>query len=74
MSDTVNMISVTSSNVRSIGYDDENATLHVVFKDNAHYIYKGVPADDFAALKNASSIGSHLHRCIKSTYPCSRVK
>jgi len=67
------MIMVSSSNVSRIGYDDSTQTLYVEFHSGSMYIYKGVPVMEFDGLKNASSIGSYLHRNIKQVYPYERI-
>ena len=69
----VEMISVSSSNVGAIGYDEESETLYVSFLNNSMYIYKGVPIIEFEGLKNAPSIGSYLHRNIKNLFPYERI-
>lgn len=70
----VEMINVSSSNVQSIGYDESSTTLYILFSNNTMYTYKGVPIVEFEALKNAPSIGSYLHRNIKSMYPYERIE
>lgn len=70
----VKMIDVNSSNVRSVGYDESSATLIIRFSNNTMYIYKGVPIVEFEGLINAPSIGSYLHRNIKSLYPYERIE
>jgi hypothetical protein len=70
----VEMIGVSSSNVEAIGYDEFNQTLHVRFLNHSRYIYKGVPVGEFEGLRNASSIGSYLHRNIKNLYPYERIE
>jgi hypothetical protein len=69
----IEMITVSSSNVASIGYDESNQTLYVSFLNNATYIYKGVPVHEFEGLRNAPSIGSYLHRNIKNLFPYERI-
>ena len=71
---SVDMINVISSNVRAIGYDEPKSILFVRFYSNALYIYKGVPRQEFEGLKNASSVGSYLHRNIKNLYPYERIE
>ena len=71
--ENVEMISVSSSNVSAIGYDEDSQTLYVGFLNNTMYIYKGVPIVEFEGLKNAPSIGSYLHRNIKNLFPYERI-
>ena len=61
----VEMISVSSSNVQAIGYDEANQVLYVSFKNNSLYRYPGVPIAEFYGLQNASSVGSYLDANIK---------
>ncbi|MCB2356421.1 KTSC domain-containing protein [Clostridium estertheticum] len=70
----VKMIPVSSSNIDSVGYDEEDQTVHVRFTNNSLYIYKGVPELEFDGLVNAPSVGSYLHRNYKNVYPYSRIE
>lgn len=70
----VEMMSVSSSNVQSIGYDDETQILYVYILNCTMYIYKGVPSSEFNGLINAPSVGSYLHRNIKNIYPYERIE
>lgn len=66
-------IPVTSSNVESIGYDEDSSTLEVEFKNGTTYQYFDVPANIFAGLRDASSVGGYLAANIKGTYRYSKV-
>jgi len=68
------MITVSSSNIESIGYDESNEQVYVRFLNGGLYIYKGVPFHEFENLKNASSLGSYLHRNYKNVYPYERIE
>ncbi len=70
----VDMIEVSSSNVGSIGYDENLQLLYIRFLNGSLYIYKGVPIMEFHGLLNASSVGSYLHRNIKNLYPYERLE
>jgi len=70
----VEMIPVSSSNVDSIGYDENNQLLYVSFLSNTMYVYKGVSISEFEGLIAAPSVGSYLHRNIKNLYPYERVE
>jgi hypothetical protein len=37
------MIPVSSSNIESIGYDEQNGQVYVRFLNGSLYVYKGVP-------------------------------
>ena len=65
-------ISVSSSNVISVGYDGDSMTLEIEF-NNGIYQYYDVPEDIFQELINASSIGSFIHQNIKNNYSYSPV-
>jgi hypothetical protein len=73
------MDSVESSQILAVGYDTETQTLAIQFKSGtrAVYHYSNVTAEDFAALRDAESIGSHFYRNIKpfpEKYPYVRVE
>ncbi len=70
----VTMVPVSSSNVQSIGYDENTMALYVNFLNNALYIYKNVPKLEYDELLRAPSIGSYLHRNIKAQYPYERIE
>lgn len=69
----INMIPVESSNVESVGYDENQQVLYVRFLTGATYIYKGVNSYEFDGLLVAPSVGSYLHRNIKNNYPYERI-
>lgn len=60
--------SVRSSNIRSIGYDDESAVLEVEFTSRSIYQYYGVPAGVYLALMASFSKGRCLGAHIKDRY------
>lgn len=62
------MIYVDSSNVETIGYDDDVQELHIQFVSGGRYIYHNVPRQIFDELMNAPSKGSFLNRQIKNVY------
>jgi hypothetical protein len=64
---------VTSSNVRSIGYDPTSQTLEVEFQNSFVYQYYNVPTHVFEALMAAGSKGQFLNSQIKNMYAFSRV-
>lgn len=66
-------IPVTSSNVESIGYDEDSSTLEIEFKNGATYQYFDVPENVFAELRDADSVGGYLAARIKGTYRFSKV-
>lgn len=66
--------SVNSSNLSSVGYDAQSATLEVAFHNGGIYQYYGVPALTHAALLAASSHGSYLAHHIKGRYRYRKVR
>ncbi len=66
------MVSVSSSNIQSVGYDSVNSEVLVRFLNGSLYVYKGVPEQEFENLKTAPSVGSYLHRNYKNVYPYER--
>jgi hypothetical protein len=67
------MIPVSSSNIESIGYDEQNQQVYIGFLNGSLYVYKGVPLDEFENLRDAPSLGSYLHRNYKNVYPYERI-
>jgi hypothetical protein len=65
--------SVSSSNVESVGYDENHETLEIEFKNGAIYQYFDVPQNIFDTLMIAGSIGAYLASNIKGVYRFSRV-
>ncbi|MBX8483795.1 KTSC domain-containing protein [Pseudomonas cichorii] len=64
---------VTSSNVESVGYDEDSETLEVEFTNGTLYQYFDVPQGVYNGLVNADSVGGYLARNIKGVYRYSRV-
>lgn len=68
------MVPVQSSNIASVGYDEQTQTVYVQFLNESIYIYKGVPKIEFESLKTAPSVGSHLHRYFRNVYAYERIQ
>lgn len=66
-------VSVSSSNIRSIGYDAESMTLEIEFNSGAVYQYQGVPQVEYDAFMNAGSKGTHFNANIKDRFPCVKL-
>jgi hypothetical protein len=64
---------VTSSNLRSVGYDQASRTLEIEFNSGVIYQYDGVQAAAHDGLMRASSHGSYFHQNIKDRYPYRRI-
>ena len=67
------MIGVDSSNVESVGYDEDSSTLQVEFKNGSMYQYFDVPENIFIGLRDADSVGRYLSENIKGSYRYSKV-
>ena len=67
----MNMIPVSSSHLRSIGYED--GILRVSFRNGRSYSYSGVPYNVFKELLNAESKGKYFEKFIKNIYPCTKL-
>lgn len=59
---------VSSSNVASIGYDEDSQTLEIEFNDGSVYQYFGVPSGEHDGIMNADSKGKYLNANIKKRY------
>lgn len=64
---------VSSSNLRSVGYDPETRVLEVEFHHGGVYQYFGVPASVYSSLMSVGSHGSYLHSHVKGVYPYTRI-
>ena len=64
---------VTSSNIKSIGYDLRDQILEIEFNSGSIYQYFGVPQDIYLSLMNSGSYGQYFHANIKNIYPTQRV-
>jgi hypothetical protein len=64
---------VTSSNIASIGYDENTSTLEIEFLNNSIYQYFDVPQRIYQGLMQADSQGQFLAQNIKGVYRYSKV-
>ncbi|MDR7089960.1 KTSC domain-containing protein [Cellvibrio fibrivorans] len=69
----MDMVSVESSNVAAVGYDEDSSTLQVEFKNGTTYQYFDVPQHQFIGLRDADSVGGYLAAHIKGSYRYSKV-
>ncbi|RJP29169.1 MAG: KTSC domain-containing protein [Candidatus Omnitrophota bacterium] len=69
----MDMISVNSSTLASIGYDSDSAILQIEFKDGSLYEYFNVPQHIYDALCSANSKGSYASRNIYKVYRQNRI-
>lgn len=59
---------VYSSNVSSIGYDEEKKEMYVTWTRGKRSIYSGVPEQLAIDVANAASVGSMLNAEVKPFY------
>lgn len=61
---------VKSSNIASIGYEEEVQTLEIEFINGDIYQYFDVPRSVYQELMSSASHGRYLNQYIKGTYRC----
>jgi len=66
-------VSVSSSNVASVGYDSATQTLEVEFLKGQTYQYFDVPEALFREMLAAPSVGSYFNQNIKGSFRYARV-
>ena len=67
-------IPVTSSNLRSVGYDPNTRTLEVEFHSGGIYQYSNVPSNIHDGLMNASSHGKYFIAYIRNSFGYRRIR
>jgi hypothetical protein len=71
---TMEYISVSSTNISAIGYDEISQTLCVRFNNLAEYHYFGVPQEVYDGLRIAASVGQFFDQNVKKAgYSYSQV-
>ncbi len=66
-------LGVTSSSLRSVGYDSDSKLLEVEFRSFAVYLYAEVPDWAVEQLMAARSKGRYFEAHIRNRYPSQRV-
>ena len=69
----MNRLSVSSSSLRSVGYDAVQKILEFEFQNGRVYQYFRVPAKVFRGLTEAPSLGSFFNAAIRNIYPFARL-
>jgi hypothetical protein len=64
---------VSSSNLRSVGYDSQRQILEIEFHSGGVYQYYHVPSNVYAELMNAGSLGQYFSAFIKERFRYSRI-
>jgi len=72
--DRIERIKVESSNVESIGYDEDSKTLIVEFKSGSTYSYNGVPSIVYKKMLESESKGKFLNNNIKPVFLATKLK
>lgn len=67
------LIQVSSSHLRAVGFDPQMGTLEVEFVSGGIYQYYGVPRNVYDELTGAASKGRFFNAYIRNVYPYSRV-
>ncbi len=68
MSYYAEMITVTSTAIRAVGYDENTLTLTVEFRSGRTYDHHGVPYSVYAGLMEATSKGRYYAYHIRGKY------
>ena len=66
-------VAVTSSSLKSFGYDSDHKLLEVEFRSHQVYVYRDVPDWVVERLMAARSKGRYFDAHIRDRYPCQRV-
>ncbi|WP_017851090.1 KTSC domain-containing protein [Leptospira interrogans] len=69
----MNRIYVSSSDLRSVGYDPYTSILEIEFKGNEVYQYSSVPQSVYQSLLNAGSHGTFFHQNIKDRFSYRKI-
>jgi hypothetical protein len=64
---------VTSSSLRSMGYDRATQTLEIEFQGGKTYRYLGVPPDVWRGLQQAESKGQFFQSFVRDQFDAERV-
>ncbi len=65
---------VTSENLRAVGYDEAKQLLEVEFRNGAIYQYRGVPKPVYTQLMRAPSHGEFFARYVRNDYSYEKVR
>lgn len=69
----IEMQSVTSSNVESVGYDPEKKELRIKFKSGGTYSYAEVPKTVYESLMASDSKGAFVASAIRGRFKHGKV-
>ena len=66
--------SVSSSNLRSVGYDAASETLEIEFHSGGVYQYFNVPSRVYEELIKADSLGGHFNAHIRGAFSDKQIR
>lgn len=64
------MIRVSSSAIRAVGYDESSALMKITFVEGHTYNFCRVPIHVFRGLLSAASKGTYYNNHIRDRYQC----
>jgi hypothetical protein len=64
---------ITSSIIKSVGYDEATTTMEIEFSSGAVYVYFVVPRATFEALVAADSAGRYFNERVRDVFPFKSV-
>jgi hypothetical protein len=65
----VDTVTVASSALATLAYDNQRAILQVEFNDGSAHQYVGVPLQTYEDLLRANSKGAYFNHSIRNLYP-----
>jgi KTSC domain len=65
---------VSSSNLKSVGYDAEAAVLEIAFHSGGVYRYSAVSGATYSGLMSARSKGQYFEQLIRYRYPTTKMR
>lgn len=65
---------VSSTDLRSVGYNDDDQVLEIEFNSGGVYRYFNVPENIYDGFMAAISHGKYFHRNIKDTYQFEQIR
>lgn len=66
-------VTVQSSNVAAVGYDEDEKVLEVEFNNGSVYQYSDVPMNIYDGLISAGSVGKYFNANVKNTFAFQQV-
>ncbi|WP_201344633.1 KTSC domain-containing protein [Thiohalobacter sp. COW1] len=66
----MDMIPVSSSAIRAVGYDHASGRMKITFEQGDTYDFCGVPEPVYQGLMNAISKGAYYNDHIRDRYQC----